>query len=186
MDILYPLVFSCISYFVIGFNTSGVGRFLIYWLVVSLIVLSASSVGLAASAIVMDAKWAQVMTTGFLLASMLSGGYYSDTKNQPDAIRALRFISAIRFGYAALVRNELKGRDFPCEEDPARHTVYSAGGSICPVTETAALKGAQVDDSLSVAGNIGVMIVLIVLTRILGYFALKFLHRKHKTSSATM
>jgi ATP-binding cassette, subfamily G (WHITE), member 2 len=181
LDIIYPLIFSLISYFVIGLRLS-VQQFLIYWTIISLTVLAASSVGLAASAAVMHAKWAQIITTGYLLWSMMLSGYYSDTRNQPAILRALRKVSAIRYSYEALLRNEFSGGVYPCEVDAAMHTVYSQAGAICPITEEAALRGAQVEDSFSIAGCAGMLVVLIVVVRLAGYLALKHFHTRHKVS----
>jgi hypothetical protein len=113
--------------------------------------------------------------------------YYSDTQNQTAALRALRYLSAVRYGYEALVRNEFSGEPFACETGAnALHTVYSEGGRICPVTEEAALRGAQVDDSFSIAGCCGMLAAMVVITRVLGYLALKHLHTSHKPPSKSL
>jgi hypothetical protein len=54
------------------------------------------------------------------------------------------------------------------------------------VTEEAALRGAQVDDSFSIAGCCGMLAAMVVITRVLGYLALKHLHTSHKPPSKSL
>lgn len=179
LDIVYPLIFSAIAYPVIGL-TFSVTQFLVFWVFISLASMSASSIGLMFSAIFLDHRWAQVSSTGFLLWSMQLGGYYSNSFNQPAWLRSLRYLSTIRYAFEGLVRNEVgHGREYACEKDPAFQSAFSQGGRICPVTEEPALAAAQVD-GFSILGCAGMLLVIVVVARYIGYLALKYIHRRHK------
>lgn len=184
LDLLYPLMFSLVSYFVIGLTLS-VRQFFVFWTFIALASMSASSVGLMFSAIFLNHRWAQVSSTGFLLWSMQLGGYYSNSFNQPSWLRSLRFLSTIRYAFEALVRNEVQGRTYACETDPQFASAYSQGGRICPVNETSALDAAQVD-GFSILGCAGMLLVLVVVARVIGYLALKHIHTRHKLSASSI
>lgn len=183
LDLLYPFMFSLISYFVIGLTLS-VRRFLVFWTFIALASMSASSVGLMFSAIFLNHRWAQVSSTGFLLWSMQLSGYYSKSFNQPSWLRSLRFLSIVRYAFEALVRNEVQGRFYACETDPQFSSAFSQGGRICPVNETSALVAAQVD-GFSILGCAGMLLVLTVVFRVIGYLALKHIHTRHKLSASS-
>lgn len=107
-------------------------------------------------------------------------GFYIDRDNIPGFLRPFNFLSFVKYGYSAFVRNEVDGQVFPCVPADEASTIYSANGARCPITGNDVLIGAELDNSLSVAGNLGVLLAWIVVFRFLGYFALKYLHRPHK------
>lgn len=82
-----------------------------------------------------------------------------------------------------MVRIELRGAQFECVPDGVANTRYSQNGVKCPITEEAVLEASQLDN-LSVAQNIGILILWVFLLRVLGYYALKYLNRRHKPRSA--
>jgi hypothetical protein len=81
-----------------------------------------------------------------------------------------------------MVRNEVSGQTYRCVTGNATHTVYSRNGLSCPVTGADVLRGSQLSNTLSIAGNLGVLVVWIVVLRLIGYLALKHLHATHKPS----
>lgn len=74
----------------------------------------------------------------------------------------------------------LYGRTFSCATGDEIHTIYSDNGRVCPINAASLLRGAQVESSLSIGGNIAVLLAWIVVVRVLGYFALKWMHVVHK------
>lgn len=85
-----------------------------------------------------------------------------------------------------MVRTEmLGGREFECSPPGEVSSVYSNNGEFCPIDREALLRGAQLEDSLSIGGSIGVLIAYIVVTRTLGYFALKLFHTSHKPKKSS-
>lgn len=97
----------------------------------------------------------------------------------PHAIflRWLRQVSYLKFSYESMVPIEAMGQSFPCVDSGLACTRYSQNGNLCPVDEAALFKGAELDDHLGIAANLACLIAWIVILRILGYFALKYLNR---------
>ena len=179
VDLFYPLLFTLIWYWSVGLNPSLVS-FLLHTLTVTLTVSVSFSVGIVLSAIFVNAKEAQVIGTTVILASMLFGGYYIPMSNLPKFLRYLTHISYIKFGYEAFVRIEVRGQSFPCVSEGKPHSIYSDNGSICPVDEQSLLRAAQVDPSISISGNLAILVLWILGLRVIGYLALKYLNRRHK------
>eukprot|EP00737_Agarophyton_chilense_P000732 gb/GEZJ01000808.1/.p1 GENE.gb/GEZJ01000808.1/~~gb/GEZJ01000808.1/.p1 ORF type:complete len:707 (-),score=73.98 gb/GEZJ01000808.1/:4786-6906(-) len=184
VDMLTPIVFSSIVYWVVGLNPK-ISAFVLYIVVLVLDVLVAQSVGLLVSALFMDIKQAQVLASMWILSSMLISGYYIDPDNTPGIVQPFRYLSFIKYSYDAMVRIEiLPPRQFACIED-GPSTVYSNGGLKCPILGEDLLRAAQLSDSLSIGGSILVLITWIILLRLCGYFALKLLHTDHKPKLST-
>ncbi len=179
IDMLYPLLFTLMWYWAVGFNPSFVS-FLLQGITMMLNVSVSLSIGVLLSAIFMSAKEGQVCGTMWILSSMLFSGYYIAVDNLPKFIRPLTHISYLKVGYAALVRIEARGQSFPCVPHGQPHTIYSNNGRSCPVDEQALLRAAQVDPNISLAGNLAILVLWIVGLRLIGYFALKYLNRTHK------
>lgn len=85
-----------------------------------------------------------------------------------------------------MIRTEmLFDRSFLCENDLQDRTVYSNNGSDCPIYLEQVLRGALVENSLSIGGNILALIAWMVLFRIAGFIALKLLHASHKPKASS-
>jgi ABC-type multidrug transport system ATPase subunit len=178
-DCIYPTIFSLIVYWVVGFNPGG-GPFIVFLIILIAVVLTSQSFGLAISAALLDVRRAQVLASCLILSSMLMAGYYINNENIPGFVRPLRYLSYLKYSYEALVRNEVLGQVYPCVADGLAHTVYSQNGIKCPVRGPDVLVGAKLDHSLSVIGNLGILLVWNVLVRLFGYLALKYLNINHK------
>lgn len=89
-----------------------------------------------------------------------------------------------QYSYEAMVRVEmLSGQQFACVPD-----ALTPFGSRCPDNPIVAedvLRGAQIEDSLSIAGGIAVLVAWVVGIRIAGYFALKLMHTSHKPKTSS-
>ncbi len=182
-DLLYPLVFTVICYWGVGFNPSFTS-FVLHMLTMVLSVSASLSVGVVVSAIFTNVKEAQVLSSMWILGSMLCGGYYIDSENLPVFMRPFAYISFLRYGYESYVRIEARGQSYACVPAGEPHTVYSDNGRACPVDEKALLRAAQIDPKVSIAGNLGILVLWIVVLRTIGYFALKYLNRRHKPAKA--
>lgn len=178
-DMIYPIIFSFVVYWIIGFKATF-WAFLTFVVILILLVLAAHSIGLAVSAAVMDVRKGQVLSSVIILTSMLISGFYVNNENVPSFIRPFRYLSFIRYGYEALVRNEVAGVTYPCRTDGEASTVFSVNGENCPVTGQDVLVGLSMEGSLSVAANAGVLICWILCGRLLGYLGLKYLNQSHK------
>lgn len=100
-DTIYPTIFALIAYFTIGLNPSFVSL-LLFTIILVLNVLTAQSVGLFISAIVMDVRQAQVLGSVWILTSMLISGYYIDPDNVPSFVLPFRVLSFIKVCFAVM------------------------------------------------------------------------------------
>lgn len=178
-DLFYPGIFTIVCYWAVGFNRDF-GSFMLHILTMILSVSTSLSVGTVVSAIFMNVKEAQVFSSMWILSSMLCGGYYITIDNLPSFMRPLSYLSYLKYGYESYVRIEARGQSFACVPDGEAHTIYSNNGRSCPVDENALLRAAQIDPNVSIAGNLAILVLWIVILRVLGYFALKYLNRSHK------
>lgn len=92
---IYPFIFSCVVYPVVGFN-SNFGSFVLFSVILTLNILTAQGVGLFISAIFMDVRQGQVLASIWILGSMLISGYYIDPENTPDFVKPIRSVSFIK------------------------------------------------------------------------------------------
>jgi ABC-type multidrug transport system ATPase subunit/ABC-type multidrug transport system permease subunit len=182
VDVVYPVLFSSVVYWANNLNPHF-DRFLIFVVVFSLTTLVAQGFGLFFSAALLNAQYASTLSLLWNLTSMLMAGYYVHSDNIPGFIRPLVYLSYIRYGFAALVRNEVSGRTYACV-DPSSgglHTEFSLNGKECPrVSPQAVLRGAQLEDTPPIFVNVLALIGWCIFYRFLGYLSLKYLHRPHK------
>lgn len=152
-----------------------------FLIISSLNVLVGQGLGMLLSAIFMDIRNAQVLASTLILISLVSSGYLIDPENVPAYMKFLGYISPIKFCYEGLVRNEMSyGRTFMCNPKDELSTIYSKNGQICPLTKGSVLEGAQLAKSPSIWMNTLILVISVILTRVLAYFALKKLHTGHK------
>lgn len=177
-DAVYPLLFSIFVYYIIGLNPR-VSVFLAFCGIMVLQVLAAQSIGLFISAVIKDVKEAQVLGSVWVLMSMLVGGFYINSDNIPSFLRYLSWLSYLKYAYEALVKNDMRGVSFECVPEGQPHTIFSQNGAKCPVTAEQVFEGAQLK-SFSVGGNVGILVLWVVVMRLLGYLAMKYLNTNHK------
>jgi ABC-type multidrug transport system ATPase subunit/ABC-type multidrug transport system permease subunit len=181
-ECIYPLIFSVIVYWVVGLRSSAAG-FLIFVVILMASVLTWQAIGLAISASMMDIERAQVLAFCIALASMLMAGYYVNSNNIPDFIEPLKYLSFMKYAYEAFLRNEVIGQEYSCVVEGFAHTIYSQNGKQCPVRGPDVLFASGAEHSLSVLGNLGVLLAWNILFRLCGYIALKYLNIHHKPTA---
>jgi len=184
VELLYPTLFTVVAYWMAGLRAS-VGAFVLHVFVLSLVVLTALSIGLFVSATVRNIKLAQVLGSLTVLLALLAGGYYVNNKTLPSWIVWVNALSFIKYGFEALLIIEVRGRTFPCSTVPTIYSGGLAGTSTvrqCPVTDEAIYRAREVADEFGVWGNVGVLLLWIVIFRVAAYLSLKWLHVSHKPS----
>lgn len=179
-EVLFPLASSIVIYFVVGQNPDIRALFL-FCLFAMLNSLIGQGIGLLSAAVMMNIRQAIILASGITLASFMVSGYMIDINNLPAAVRFTRYLSFFRYSYEGMIRTDfLFGRTYACESDPTQLTIYSQNGRNCPITESALLQAAQLDDIMPIWGYLLVQLAYIVIFRVAGYFALKLLHTNHK------
>mmetsp|Transcript_12998 Transcript_12998/g.40025 ORF Transcript_12998/g.40025 Transcript_12998/m.40025 type:complete len:644 (+) Transcript_12998:133-2064(+) len=174
-DIIYPFIFGVIVYWLTGM-APDFKKFVIFLIVHVSHVINAYSVGLAASTITLNTRKAIVLASVYTLASVLLAGFYANDRNLNKVALAFQYASYIRYSYSALVLNEFEGRTYACEPPATDFRIYG-----CPIEAEAVLTVMPVE-RIGVMGNLAVIWGLIVLYRLIAFFFLYFVNRKHQNT----
>eukprot|EP01108_Squamamoeba_japonica_P000801 TRINITY_DN1286_c0_g1_i1.p1 TRINITY_DN1286_c0_g1~~TRINITY_DN1286_c0_g1_i1.p1 ORF type:complete len:212 (+),score=106.21 TRINITY_DN1286_c0_g1_i1:250-885(+) len=164
---LVPIVFGCVSYWIVGLNPAA-DRFLLFLLTIYLTTFVAESLGLVIAAIAPNAAVANGIAPLLLVFFLLFGGFYINNANISIAFVVLEYWSFIKYGYGALVVNEFAGRTFVGND---------------PVTNMpSTLTGEQVIrqlgmDSNNVTRDLVVLLAMGIVYRFLAYAILRFLRK---------
>lgn len=134
-----------------------------------LFALLGSGIGTLVGAVMTDIKKATTISVIIVLSSILLGGFFISQENLREWVRWARWISFIKYTYELTLLNEF--------DIGSRTFTPSPGGNF----GTGPITGDQILDSLNVEtniwGDILFVVGMIVLTRVLAYFALRFLNR---------
>lgn len=109
-DCMFALLFSCITYWMVGLGASA-GQFFFFVLVVILCVFIAEGLTYCISTITPDPQTSAAIVPVFMILSMLFGGFFIGTNNIPAAVAWIRWISFVNYGFTALMRNQFDGTD---------------------------------------------------------------------------
>ncbi|KAJ8900802.1 hypothetical protein NDN08_000102 [Rhodosorus marinus] len=176
LDVIYPIVWGSIVYWLVGLNPN-IDRFFVYLLLLVTNVLVAQSFGLAISVAVMNVQKATVLASVVMLASLMVAGFYVATENLPSWIRWVQYLSFVVYSFAALMLNEFNGQTYTCNTPPDPPTEFQLG---CPIEDVYVYETYDLTFNLGVWGNWGIMIAWIAGLRLLAYVFLRTLHNKHK------
>ncbi|GMH26573.1 hypothetical protein Nepgr_028416 [Nepenthes gracilis] len=101
LDLLLPVLFIAVVYFMAGLRLSAATFFLTI-LTIFLEIVSAQGLGLAIGALLMDVKKATTLASIAIMAFMLAGGFF--VRNIPMFIAWLRYISFNYYTYRLLLK----------------------------------------------------------------------------------
>lgn len=168
ISLIAPVVFSCVVYFLVGFQASA-SHFFIFMLFMVLCGLSATSLALCISALCRTTDLSITVLPLFLEISRLYGGFFLSPANLPSYFKWLDALSYVKYTYVGISLNELRGLELYCK--PSQ---FTAAGT-CPLTS-----GDQVItnlglDFLSVGQCIGILILFITGTRLIAYLGVRFI-----------
>ncbi|PRP78720.1 ABC transporter G family member 14 [Planoprotostelium fungivorum] len=165
----YPILFVCISYFMIQLRLS-VGHFFIFLGLTCAICLVSSALGLVISCLIPDMKKANVFASIAMLTTTLIAGFYIRVENIRWFVQWMKFLSFIKYGFDAYIINEFQGRVFPAD-GPSNLGVPSVD-----------VQGQQVIDSFGVIIGyiwINVLVVLgfCLVFHVVAFFGLKIIYK---------
>ena len=100
-----PMFFSVIVYFKIGLSITAT-QFWYFYLIVLLVSQCSASFGYFISSLFENEEMAVTLTPIFILPIMLFGGQFANSGNIQDWISWFQYLSPIRYGFEAVVRNE--------------------------------------------------------------------------------
>ncbi|XP_064419148.1 broad substrate specificity ATP-binding cassette transporter ABCG2 [Latimeria chalumnae] len=127
MKTISPVTFSCITYWMIGFQRLP-GNFFVFMLTLILISYSATSMGLAISAGMESTGTAVLLFEKSLVLMYLFGGLLVNILSVQAWLNWLKYFSIVRYGVTALWVNEFRGLYF-CGEKPNNTTFLQEMGN---------------------------------------------------------
>lgn len=114
--ILTPVVFGCIVYFAIGYNTVFWWKFPLFLVITILIYNAATGYALVISSLVSDKQLAVTLTPVLIIPFMLFAGFFVNQENIPVWLIEFQYLSIFKYGYQALFLNEFYDLDLECDD----------------------------------------------------------------------
>jgi len=161
-----PLLHCIILYFMVGLNTVDASRFFLFLFFTLINIATAQSFGIMISAAAPSLPVAQALAPTITILLMLFGGFYLNTDSIWVGFRWIEIFSFMQYTYNALMVNEFKGLNFTCSAD-----------TFCLETGQEVLVERSMGD-VDMWEELGKLFALMVGFRILGYLALRFMHRE--------
>ncbi|KAJ2663369.1 hypothetical protein IW148_002499 [Coemansia sp. RSA 1199] len=159
IQMLVPIIYASISYWLLGLRSDGV-KFVIYTAVCICLNLCGFSFGLLLGSVFNNMSTILAALPGMFLPFLLFGGLLVNTGNSTVWLRWVQWISPIKYGYTAMMKNQFTG--------------YVVDGQ--PIGD-AYLE--QVDlGSFSIGVNIVFVLLLAFLAWVFAYMALLYLTNK--------
>ena len=107
MTAFFPTLFSCIVYYIVNFN-DGVVNFFTFILITILISLTATFMGIFIGTLVPSLSVAIDIAPVIFVPFLLFSGYTTNSDNIIAPLKAIEYISPIRYGFEYFVRNEFE------------------------------------------------------------------------------
>lgn len=148
---VYVSVFMLVTYFTIGLKLT-LGAFLRFYLVVLLISNFGEALAVAISILTGDAQTSASIAPVLIIIWVLFSGFFTTTDQIPAFVSWIKWISFVYYSANAMAKVEFPDRPFGDE-------VLKLGGY----------------NDLSYWENVGGLVGLLILLKIIGYLALKFL-----------
>ena len=111
LNVLPPLVFACIIYFIVGLNPN---TFVWFFLIAMLEAVTAIALGLAISAGTPNIEAANALGPPLVIIALVFGGFYINLDSLPIVANWIPYFSFIRWAFEAMVINEFAGETFTC------------------------------------------------------------------------
>ena len=169
IQIIYPILFSCVVYWLVGFH-HGAAQFFTFMFFMILCSLSATSMALMVSTLCRTTNLAVNVLPMVLEVVRLFGGFFLSPKNLPKYFVWLDVLSYVKYTYVGIALNELTGLELHCTEKQL------VNGK-CPITTGEQTIKTLGLDAYTIGGCIGALILYIFLARVIAFLALKFLKR---------
>ncbi|PNW85044.1 hypothetical protein CHLRE_03g169300v5 [Chlamydomonas reinhardtii] len=160
--IILPVLFSCICYFMIGYQATAAH---FGWFALTMVLMdnSGAALGIFVSCLFNDLSVALSVMPMFLLPLMVFSGFFVNSDTIPPYFTWIQYISPMRYGYIALAKNEFAGLQINCSPDES-----------CPPGYNGAMVLANMgfSDKGSVGQNLGILFAMVWALLLLAYVAL--------------
>ena len=155
--LIVPLMFTIITYFGVGLEVS-LNQIFLFYAVLLLISFSTSSYGYVIGSLFDNSETACYFTPILMMPFVLFSGFFTNLNTYQDWIGWLQYLSPIRYGFEAIVRNEFENRKFTNLYTPNPIQILHL--------------------NLSIKTCMGLMVVLMVALKIITVLCLRFLLKK--------
>jgi ABC-type multidrug transport system permease subunit len=166
-QLLAPVVFSSIVYFIIGLQADAT-KFFIFMGFLMLGTMAAISLALMISALARTTDLSVTILPMALELSRLFGGFFLAPINLPSYFSWLDALSYVKYVYMALAQNELNGLTLTC-------TAAQKVNGVCPVPNGEATIDKLGLDALSMGACAGILVAYILITRVIAYLGVRFI-----------
>jgi hypothetical protein len=163
--VTFTAIGATIMYWMFGLN-DNVKDFFVFVIFNVLLAVAASSAYLFISACSSNMEEANSLATIIILLLLLFNGFYVNSNNIPDWYIWLEVISYYKYATAAVTKNQFEGITLTCPPAPEVCTFPTGNDYLVYLGF----------DDVNVVWYGGILVIMIVVLRILGYFAMKFLH----------
>eukprot|EP00733_Pompholyxophrys_punicea_P001147 Pompholyxophrys_punicea_v1_NODE_506_length_1821_cov_8.150623.p1 type:complete len:441 gc:universal NODE_506_length_1821_cov_8.150623:390-1712(+) len=164
-QIIFPVVFSSVSYYMVGFNPLF-SKFLLQIVALFFVTLCGNAMGMLVGCAVTDPLAAVSLGPVVIIPLMLFGGFYVNTESLPVYLAWISYISVFNWGFQAISIVEYSGLVLRCDPDEYIPNPEQGGEPVCPVT-----LGDSVLESLSIDPD-GYWIAIIVIAALVAFFHL--------------
>jgi len=172
-QIMFPLIFSLITYWIVGLDTEF-QKFLIFLATIIFITFIGQSIGLVVGTAVKDIAIANGVLPLIVIPFVLFGGFFLNQNSTPKYFVWIQYISFFYYAMEILTVNEFNGQKFNCKPD-----------EIIPPGSCRFTSGEDVMSQYSYsANNLGrdfaILAALFIAIRALGFLLLYLRFRKSK------
>lgn len=162
IQLLGPILFSIIVYFMVGFQMT-VSKFFIFMVFMVLSSLTATSLALAVSTFARTTTMSVTILPMILELCRLYGGFFLSPSKLPKYFVWLDALSYVKYVYVGISLNEMQGLDLTCA---------LADQSKCVTGQS---KIAELGlDYISIGGCVAVLVSMIVFFRFLSYVGVRY------------
>jgi len=160
------ILFSCITYWLIGFNPKATS-FIIFIVIMYLLTNVAFSFGVFVISAFPDPVVAINIFPIFFIPLMIFSGFYLNSKNTPKYFIWIEYLSFLKYGFRALMNNEFKGESYHCTTEE-----LSINSGVCPFEQGIQILQFYDMTSMPIIGDACILLGMIVGYHILAYFLL--------------
>eukprot|EP00667_Euglena_gracilis_P009350 EG_transcript_9492 len=158
-QVLLPVIYSSIFYWLVGLNP-GVGQFFIFMGIIILLNAAATSMGIWISAMAPSVSVALALSPAIMLPFILFAGFFSPGSAMPDWCSWMKYVTFYWYAFGAAMKNEFTGQTFTCKP-----------GEACLQTGEAVLERYSFQD-VSIWANCVVVLSFAIAFQLLGFVTL--------------
>jgi len=162
-EFISVIAFALIVYWSIGLNTNMDDKVIIFMITVALCQAAGSSLGFFLGALISDVDAALAIGPALVFPMQIFSGFLVNIKSLPAGSSWLQYLSFHKYGFAALIYNEFHELKMNCEDLTVDEQLE--GEVEChPIGD--------LNLTLTMSQNIGILAAIVVAVRIAAYFAL--------------